>query len=155
LQHYFKSKPSPRPKNSFAKTGHWADPERSSMNQRKQRGQDQPEAAERQFENSPIAETPGRSVETLLHELEVHQIELEMQNEALRSALTDSAESRRRYAELYDFAAAAYLTLTKEGLIAEINLAMNPGGNSPSKTTLGMADRNRVPMSATTICRCA
>lgn len=58
----------------------------------------------------------------LQHELHVHQIELEMQNEELRHAYNALNESHARYANLYEFAPIGYLTLNHEGLIAEINL---------------------------------
>jgi PAS domain S-box-containing protein len=58
----------------------------------------------------------------LLHELQVHQIELEMQNEALREARADLEKSHNHYIDLYEHAPVAYLTLTADGLIAEINL---------------------------------
>jgi len=65
------------------------------------------------------------STETLrasLHELRVHQIELEMQNEDLRRAQTDLDASRARYFDLYDLAPVGYCTVSEKGLILEANL---------------------------------
>ena len=59
----------------------------------------------------------------LVHELEVHQIELELQNEELFRAKEKAAElATEKYAELYDFAPTGYFTLSKSGDIVELNL---------------------------------
>ncbi len=60
--------------------------------------------------------------EVLLHELLVHKIELEMQNEDLRKAHTIIEEARDRYVNLYEFAPVSYITLSQEALINETNL---------------------------------
>lgn len=58
----------------------------------------------------------------LMHELQVHQIELEMSNEALREAYDAADALHRKYADLYDFATIPYLTLDEQGIIIELNL---------------------------------
>ena len=57
----------------------------------------------------------------LLHELQVHQIELEMQNEELRQANEIAEEALRKYTLLYDFAPMGYFTLDSDGSIHELN----------------------------------
>jgi CRP-like cAMP-binding protein len=59
----------------------------------------------------------------LVHELEVHQIELEMSNEALRLAYDEADALHRKYADIYDFAPIPYFTLDAQGLIVQFNLA--------------------------------
>ena len=58
----------------------------------------------------------------LLNELEVHQVELEIQNEELRLAVSAANDATEKYTELYDFAPVGYLTLSKKGEIVGINL---------------------------------
>jgi PAS domain S-box-containing protein len=60
--------------------------------------------------------------EVLMHELLVHKVELEMQNEELRKAHVEMEEARDRYVNLYEFAPVSYITLSREGLISKINL---------------------------------
>ncbi|MFZ4520946.1 MAG: hypothetical protein ACOYNC_04540 [Bacteroidales bacterium] len=57
----------------------------------------------------------------LLHELRVHQIELEMQNAELQQANETAEAALKRYTMLYDFAPMGYFTLDKEGNICELN----------------------------------
>jgi PAS domain S-box-containing protein len=71
---------------------------------------------------SPAGDVSVRSDTELLYELQVHQIELEMQNEELRRAKIAVEESRDKYLELYDFAPVGYVTISEKGLIADINL---------------------------------
>ncbi len=61
------------------------------------------------------------NAEQMLHELQVHQIELEMQNEALRQAHIALEDSRDRYFDLFEFAPIGYFTLSATGLIVEVN----------------------------------
>lgn len=79
-----------------------------------------PEAEE--AANKNVAASSGQlSVEKLLHELQVHQIELEMQNDELRRSHITLEESRDRYFDLFEFAPIAYITVNEQGLITEAN----------------------------------
>jgi len=68
--------------------------------------------------NAPVTET---EVKRLLHELQVHQIELEMQNEELRQANETAETALRKYTMLYDFAPMGYFTLDQDGTIEDLN----------------------------------
>ncbi|MGB4065878.1 MAG: PAS domain S-box protein [Azonexus sp.] len=59
----------------------------------------------------------------LVHELQVHKIELELQNEALARAYAEADAARQRYAEIYDFSPIALVTVDAQGAICQINLA--------------------------------
>lgn len=69
-----------------------------------------------------LAELSMEEVQLLVHELRVHQVELEMQNEELRSAQLRLEASRNNYMELYEFSPVAYLTLDSSGQIIAANL---------------------------------
>ncbi|MDP3564508.1 MAG: PAS domain S-box protein [Methanoregula sp.] len=72
------------------------------------------------LQHSPRHE--GQTAEALIHELQVHQIELEMQAEELRRSHLALEESRDQYLDLYEFAPLGYLTLNEKGLVTAANL---------------------------------
>jgi len=81
--------------------------------------------AEEQLQETMAHQKPPQTLEAiqrLVHELEVHQIELEMQNQELRQAREELESSRNTYAELYDFAPVGYFIFDASGLIIETNL---------------------------------
>ena len=66
-------------------------------------------------------QTP-EEIQQMVHELRVHQIELEMQNEELRRAHAEIEASQARYFDLYDLAPVGYITVSEKGLVLETNL---------------------------------
>lgn len=74
------------------------------------------------FGNSP-APGEGADVQRLIHELQVHQVELEIQNAELRQARNEVERGLQRYTDLYDFAPIAYLSLDYRLSIRQVNLA--------------------------------
>lgn len=70
------------------------------------------------YSNQPFAD-----ILKLTHELEVHQIELELQNEELIIAKAEAIEFGKRFEDLYDFAPIAYLELSTEAKINRLNFA--------------------------------
>ncbi len=83
---------------------------------------------------SPLA--VGGALEKIIHELQVHQIELEIQNEELRRTRLALEDSRDKYLDLYEFAPIGYLTLTKNAMI--------DGANLTATTLLGVGRRDLI-----------
>ncbi|MEI8372994.1 MAG: response regulator [Planctomycetota bacterium] len=65
----------------------------------------------------------GIDMQTLVHELRIHQTELEMQNEEVRVAHAATENVSRKYTDLFDFAPVAYFLWDEWGKIQELNLA--------------------------------
>lgn len=70
----------------------------------------------------PPDSIPPQEAHLLLHELQVHQIELEMQNDELRRAQLELEASREKFFDLYDLAPVGYFSLDEKGFIREANL---------------------------------
>ncbi len=69
-----------------------------------------------------IPEIAASDSRQILHDLQVHQIELEMQNEELRRAQNEIETALAKYTDLYDFAPVSYFTIDSKGLIQNVNL---------------------------------
>ena len=74
---------------------------------------------ERQLSERP----PDADAQRLLRELEVHKIELEMQNEELREARVELESALTRYTEMFEFAPIGYVTISLDGALRELNHA--------------------------------
>jgi PAS domain S-box-containing protein len=77
-----------------------------------------------------IAKLSPEETHHLINELQVHQIELEMQNEELRRTQLELEAARNKYSDLYEFAPVGYFTISEKGMIVEANL--------PGATMLGV-----------------
>jgi len=71
---------------------------------------------------SAIKEIPPTDIRELIEDLQVHQVELEMQNEELRRLQEDIEKGRDKYSDLYDFSPVSYFSLNEKGIILEANL---------------------------------
>ena len=69
-----------------------------------------------------LSNIPPEDIQQLVHELQVHQIELEMQNEELRQTQSQLAKARDKYVDLYDFAPVGYFDLDHNAIVMEVNL---------------------------------
>ncbi|MDP3699900.1 MAG: histidine kinase [Hylemonella sp.] len=72
---------------------------------------------------SALKDLTVEQTQRMLHELGVHQVELEMQNEELRRTQVELSSARARYFDLYQTAPVGYVTLRKDGRIEQANLA--------------------------------
>ncbi len=88
----------------------------------------EPDELRRRAEETLREKTPARSPRSgddpqkLLHELQVHQVEMEMQNNELRHARDEMEAALEKYTDLYDFAPIGYSTFDGAGNIRAINL---------------------------------
>ncbi len=83
----------------------------------------------------PDAPSP-EATRAILHELRVHQIELEMQNEELQASSLALAAERARYLDLYELAPAGYVTVDESGLVRAANLTLATRLGVPRGTLL-------------------
>lgn len=90
------------------------------------------------------AASSQEGTQSLAHELRVHQIELEMQNEALRESQVALDLVRARYFDLYDMAPIAYCTVSDQGLIWQANLAAASLFGLPRNALLNQAFFRRI-----------
>lgn len=82
------------------------------------------EKAEKQLkEMQKVEDGRQKDLDTykLLHELQVHQIELEMQNEELREAYDSAEKALKKYTILFDLSPMSYFSLDSEGVISDLN----------------------------------
>jgi len=92
--------------------------------------------AETQLQGSPAL--PPADPLRMVHELQVHRMELEMQNEELERSRTETEASLARYTDLYDFAPVGYVTIDDQGVIRQANLAAADLLGTPRGKLLGM-----------------
>jgi two-component system, sensor histidine kinase PdtaS len=99
-----------------------------------------------------LAEMTPEEIMRVVHELQVYQIELEMQNDELVRTQTELEESRIEYVDLFEFAPLGYLTISEKGLVRRANFAATTilGAdlvrllNSP--LSLYLADQKSIPV---------
>ncbi len=108
-------KQSPRLKSDKPRTSNSRHADAAALRMRAEDKVREPVAIEKE------SSSPEEARRTL-HELRVHQLELEMQNEELRRAQAEIEASRERYCDLYDMAPVGYLTINEKGLILEANI---------------------------------
>lgn len=83
----------------------------------RKRAEEQLKEKQKKTDNKALEADPKK----LLHELQVHQIELEMQNDELQHAYETAERALKKYTMLYDFAPTGYFTLGNDGTIKDLN----------------------------------
>lgn len=78
-------------------------------------------ATDQSLSEAAIAELSPTQIKTLVEELQIHQVELTQQNEALQQTQTELERLRTRYYDLYEQAPVGYCTVTDKGIIQEAN----------------------------------
>ncbi len=87
-------------------------------------------------------------IHELLHELQIHQVELQIQNEELQRAQLELAQSRDRFTDLFEFAPVGYVLLDKRGRITEANLTTATLLEVTRKDLIGQLLHSFVPREA-------
>ena len=88
-----------------------------------------------------VSDLDAADPKRLMYDLEIHQIELEMQNRELRESQQRLEEAQARYSDLYNFAPVGYCTLDPEGYIQEINLTASAMLETPRERLIGKSFR--------------
>ncbi|MBU0545200.1 MAG: sensor domain-containing diguanylate cyclase [Proteobacteria bacterium] len=88
----------------------------------RRRAEERLKERERSRGQRPEADRTATETQMLIQEQQIHQIELEMQNEELLQARTETEALLHKYTDLYDFAPVGYFTLDAEGAIRQVNL---------------------------------
>ena len=98
---------------------------RTAKNENRPSAKDLRQRAEKQLKSKSSEASfrlTGEEAQRLAHELEVHQIELEMQNAELRQARNEVENALASYTDLYDFAPVGYFSLDRSAVISGVNL---------------------------------
>ena len=84
-----------------------------------------------------VPEQPIADLGPIVHELKVHQVELELQNEELRRTQIELQTVSERYEHLYELAPVAYLTLDTDGVVSKVNRAAGRLCGTPDASLVG------------------
>src|SRR3989339_156959 len=99
-----------------------------------------------QSKTPKVQDLSQEEISVLVHELQVHQIELEMQNDELRRGQISLEEANRKYSDFYDFAPVGFLTLDESGLIWEVNLTATNQLGVPRRHLVDKSFRFFIPI---------